>query len=496
MPNAAASGQASHDASVGPCRDGRFSPSALPAAPISAMGLPLVVHLPPFYAGTLGLGLVTVGAIFMLARFWDVFTDPVLGILSDRYETRWGRRRHWIVLSVPIMLLSVYMIFMPPVAVTAAYLVFWLFVLYVGWTLLTISHMSWGAELTPDYHERSRVQGAREVALILGMVFVLTLPVLIEQMNPENLAQARVASMGWFVLILLPIAVALAVWRVPERPTQRPEHVPLKQAVQALIESRPLQVVLAADLLGGVSGGLVASMFLFLAEDALKLGSYSSLMLLGYFISGVCFIPLILFVARRFGKHKTAAVSAIFNAVTVPLILIVPPGEPVVALAVWALLGVNMAAGPFLFRSLMADVADHDAVVTRQQRTGLFYSLLTSTSKVGAAFAIFIAYSLLDSIGFQAGGENSTAVLDSLRAVYVWQALHHQCGGGRAFSGSTRSTRTARSRTGASSNSAGSKRRRRRLRCARAHPQTRNPPASRRTEHHAAFFFRRRRDRL
>jgi len=421
MPNAAASGQASHDASRPLSRWTLFA-FALPAAPISAMGLPLVVHLPPFYAGTLGLGLVTVGAIFMLARFWDVFTDPVLGILSDRYETRWGRRRHWIVLSVPIMLLSVYMIFMPPVAVSAAYLVFWLFVLYVGWTLLTISHMSWGAELTPDYHERSRVQGAREVALILGMVFVLTLPVLIEQMNPENLAQARVASMGWFVLILLPIAVALAVWRVPERPTQRPEHVPFKQAVQALIESRPLQVVLAADLLGGVSGGLVASMFLFLAEDALKLGSYSSLMLLGYFISGVCFIPLILFVARRFGKHKTAAVSAIFNAVTVPLILIVPPGEPVVALAVWALLGVNMAAGPFLFRSLMADVADHDAVVTRQQRTGLFYSLLTSTSKVGAAFAIFIAYSLLDSIGFQAGGENSKAVLDSLRAVYVWPA--------------------------------------------------------------------------
>ncbi|MBO6634233.1 MAG: MFS transporter, partial [Parvibaculum sp.] len=395
---------------------------ALPAAPISAMGLPLVVHLPPFYAGTLGLGLVTVGAIFMLARFWDVFTDPVLGILSDRYETRWGRRRHWIVLSVPIMLLSVYMIFMPPVAVSATYLVFWLFVLYVGWTLLTISHMSWGAELTPDYHERSRVQGAREVALILGMVFVLTLPVLIEQMNPENLAQARVASMGWFVLILLPIAVALAVWRVPERPTPTPVHVPFKQAVKALVESRPLQVVLAADLLGGVSGGLVASMFLFLAEDALKLGSYSSLMLLGYFISGVCFIPLILFVARRFGKHKTAAASAIFNALTVPLILLVPQGNAVAALTVWALCGVNMAAGPFLFRSLMADVADHDAVVTRQQRTGLFYSLLTSTSKVGAAFAIFIAYSLLDSIGFQAGGENSQAVLDSLRAVYVWPA--------------------------------------------------------------------------
>ncbi|ABS64219.1 major facilitator superfamily MFS_1 [Parvibaculum lavamentivorans DS-1] len=422
MTNAASKGPADARGAQGPLSRWTLFAFALPAAPISAMGLPLVVHLPPFYAGSLGLGLTVVGTIFMLARFWDVFTDPVLGILSDKFETRWGRRRHWIVLSVPIMLLSVYMIFMPPVAVTAFYLIFWLFVLYVGWTLLTISHMSWGAELTPDYHERSRVQGAREVALVLGMVLVLTLPVLIEQTNPENLAAARVASMGWFVLILLPIAVGLAVWKVPERPTTAPAHVPMRQAIRALVQSRPLQVVLAADLLGGVSGGLVASMFLFLAEDALKLGQYSSLMLLGYFISGVCFIPLILAVSRRLGKHKTAAASAVFNALTVPLILLVPQGNAMMALGVWVLCGVNMAAGPFLFRSLMADVADHDTVITRQQRTGLFYSLLTSTSKVGAAFAIFIAYSLLDSIGFQAGGENSQSVLDSLRAVYVWPA--------------------------------------------------------------------------
>ena len=78
---------------------------AIPAIPISAMGLPLVVYLPPFYA-ELGLGTGIVGSLFMFARFWDVFTDPVLGILSDRFETRWGRRRHWIVISVPIMMVS------------------------------------------------------------------------------------------------------------------------------------------------------------------------------------------------------------------------------------------------------------------------------------------------------------------------------------------------------------------------------------------------------
>lgn len=405
-----------------PLSRGTLLAFAFPAAPISAMGLPLVVHLPPFYAGTMGLGLTVVGSIFMLARFWDVFTDPVLGIVSDRFETRWGRRRHWIVLSVPIMLVSVYMIFMPSTPVSPTYLVFWLFVLYAGWTLLTISHMSWGAELTPDYHERSRVQGARELLLILGMVFVLALPAVIELMNPENVASARVASMGWFVLILLPISVAIAVWKVPERETPRPEHVPFGQAVKVLVENRPLRFVLLADLISGVSGGIVASLFLFLAEDALKLGKFSSALLLCYFISGVLFIPLILWISRHFGKHRTAAGSALFNAVTVPLILLIPEGHPGMALGAFLLFGVNMAAGPFLFRSIMADVADHDTVQTKQTRTGLFFSLLTSTNKIGAAVAIGLTYMMLDVVGFVPGGENTVAALDGLRAVYVWPA--------------------------------------------------------------------------
>ncbi len=129
-------------------------------------------------------------------------------------------------------------------------------------------------------------------------------------------------------------------------------------------------------------------------------------MLLGYFISGVSFIPVMLWISRRLGKHRTAAWSALFNAVTIPLILVVSPWRrnAGAALGVWILLGVNMAAGPFLFRSIMADVADHDTVRTGQQRTGLFYSMLTMTNKIGVAVAIFGGYTMLDMIGFTPRG--------------------------------------------------------------------------------------------
>ncbi len=396
---------------------------SLPASPISALGLPLVVHLPPFYAKEMGLGLALVGFLFMIARFWDVFTDPVLGILSDKFETRWGRRRHWIVLSVPILMLSAYMIFLPSGEVNGVYLMFWMFILYVGWTLLTISHLSWGAELTPAYYERSRVHGAREIALILGMVFVLTLPVFAHLIFPEESEPHAVTLMGLFIIIMLPLTVAVAVFGVKERKTPPPQHVPWKQAVKLLATSKPLQIILAVDLISGISGGIVASLFIFLASDALKLGSASDAMLLVYFISGVTFIPLIMILSRKFGKHKSVAFSALFSGATLPLILLIPEGNVPMAMACWVALGVNMGAGPFLFRSIMADVADHDAVQSGQQRTGLFYSLLTMTNKVGHAVAIGIAYAALDLIGFQAGGENSPEVIAGLKAVYVWPAF-------------------------------------------------------------------------
>ncbi len=397
---------------------------SLPAVPIAALGLPLVVHIPPFYAKITGLELTAIGALFMLIRFWDVFTDPVLGILSDRFETKWGRRRHWIVISVPIVMLSVYMIFMPPFEVVGAtYLLGWMIVLYIGWTLLTISHMSWGAELTPSYNERSRVQGAREIALILGMVAVLSLPIVIEQMAPADLDHARVAAMGWFVVILLPIMVFVATRFVGERDTPRPDHVPFAETLRVLSRNHPLRIVLICDLLGGIGGGLVASLFIFLVEDTLKLAALSGIMLLCYFLAGVLCIPIWIKFSERFGKHKATAFSAIFSGVTIPLIFLIPEGNAMVALICWIIFGLNMAAGPFLYRSIMADVADHDAITSGQQRTGLFYSLLTSTNKIGAAFAIFIGFFLLDQAGFVAGGENSQEVLDQLRFIYVVPAV-------------------------------------------------------------------------
>lgn len=393
---------------------------ASPAAPIAAMGLPIAVYLPPFYATEMGLGLATVGWVFMLARFWDVFTDPVLGLLSDKYRTRWGRRRHWIVASLPVMLVATYMLFIPTAPVTATYLLMWMVILYIGWTLLTLSHMSWGAELTPDYNERSLVQGWREGSLILGMLLVLITPAVIDYIGPEDVGTARVAAMGWFVIILLPIAVLAAVTLVGERDVPEPKHVPFREAIGVLLRNSPLRRLLAADLANGIGSGTMAALFIFVAADVLQMGAWSSAILLAYFAAGVIFVPLMIKLSYIFGKHQTLAASAVLNGLGLPLIYIVGPGDVLMMVIFTAMFGINLGAGSFLLRSVMADVADHDEVETGNQRTGLFFSLLTMTGKVGAALAVGVTYYLIDTFGFVPRGDNTQAALDGVRATFVW----------------------------------------------------------------------------
>ena len=89
-----------------------------PGLPLAALGLPLYVYLPGFYAEQLGLGLSAVGAVLLIARLFDVVSDPIVGAISDRYHIRQTRRKALMVLGVPILMLGVEFLFRPAAPVS------------------------------------------------------------------------------------------------------------------------------------------------------------------------------------------------------------------------------------------------------------------------------------------------------------------------------------------------------------------------------------------
>jgi glycoside/pentoside/hexuronide:cation symporter, GPH family len=192
---------------------------ALPAIPMAALGLPLAVFVAPYYITHIGIEATVVSAVFMIVRLADVIFDPLYGFVADHTRTRWGRRRHWLVIATPVLMLSVWMFFVPPETASWLHMAFWVTIIYLGYSVITIAHASWGAELSAAYHERSRIQAWREFAVVAGMICVLLIPAVLENFF-EPTTGDTVASMGWFIIIILPITVAIAI-TVPERDVPR-----------------------------------------------------------------------------------------------------------------------------------------------------------------------------------------------------------------------------------------------------------------------------------
>ncbi|MBV8337460.1 MAG: MFS transporter [Alphaproteobacteria bacterium] len=394
---------------------------ALPAVPTAALALPLTVYVAPFYALQAGLGTGLVGVLFFAVRIVDIAFDPLIGLAGDRVETRWGRRRPWLVGIVPPMLVALFAFFNPPARADARYLTLCLLAVYFGFSVLTINHTAWGAELSGAYHERSRIAGARQIAFIGGMLLVLILPAILELWFGAG-AREKVSAMGWFVIAALPLAVGSAVALTGE-----PRHAPAGDlgflaAGRWLRKSGVLRRVLCADLTIGLATSITAALYVFLAERTFAL-KHSSTLLLFYFIAGLAGAPVWTWLSYNFGKHRTLAGAALFGSATLPLFFLVPRNGTGGALAflLTTIFGLSYGAGPVLLHAIMGDVVDQETVETGNRRAGAAFALLTLTNKVGYALSVGIAYPLLDLIGFsgEAGVANPPEALIGILIVFV-----------------------------------------------------------------------------
>ena len=394
----------------------RLAAFSSPAVTMAALGLPVVIFLPPLYA-EVGLSLTLVGTIFMITRFFDVATDPVFGILGDRINTRWGRRRPALIASVPLVMAGVYLVFFPGEGASASGLLTALLVLYVGWTMFTLAHTAWASELSSDYNVRSRIMGTIHFFGLTGSIVVLMLPVILDYLSVEASMRDRAAIMGWFILLSMPILVGVAILSTNEPVRVAQTALAWKQAFGSILRNKPLRSLLAIDLLLGIQGGINGSVHFFFVGSVLGMPEYASTYLIVLFVTGLLCVPLFVQISYRLGKHMTLAAAVLITAVGTISLFFIPPGAFWMTFILFMFVGVNIGAKDFLMRSMMADVIDRDRVETGVDRSALYYSMLTLTAKIGLAASVGIIYPMLDLVGFDPAGINDEATLTGVRVV-------------------------------------------------------------------------------
>lgn len=392
-----------------------------PCLPLAALGLPLVVYLPEYFTGEIGLSLTAVGTAFMAVRLLDMAFDPFIGGVMDRTRTRWGRFRVWFAIGVPILMLATWMLFMAKPGVGVAYLWIGLLIIYAGFSISTLSHMSWAAVLTPDYDQRSRVYGWWQTANVIGIILVLALPPLLFQWRGATHAEG-VQAMGLFIIVLLPITVLLSLLMVPEpQITSKPDRAGIREYL-GLFKRSSVQRILIVDILNGTGPAITGALFFFYFQ-ALKDFDRgpAGLLLLVYFIGGLLGAPVWMWISYRLGKHLTLAISGLFYASIQIAIVLMPSANFPIAAACMLLAGLSYSASAFLLRAMMADVGDEERLDSGVDRTGLLYALLTGTVKIGSALAVFVTFRGLDMAGFQTqpGAVNSEGSLLALQLMFT-----------------------------------------------------------------------------
>jgi Na+/melibiose symporter-like transporter len=372
---------------------------AAPCLPLAALGLPLVVYLPEFYVSELGLSLGAVGAAFLIVRLIDIMFDPFIGGLMDRTRTRWGRFRPWLAAGAPLVMAGAFALFMAKPGIGPLYLWFWLIVVYAGYSMMVVSHTAWGAVLSTDYRERSRVYGWWQSGNVVGMILVLTLPPIIALAFKGDHA-AGIRSMGWFVVLLIPLTVLLASRAVGEPAAPVVRHASGLKQYFGLMKRSSVRKLLIADLLMGLAPGIAGALFFFFFERIKHFDrTEAGLLLLIYFVAALAGAPLWPILAKRIGKHHALAVASVLYAAVQICAVLTPAGNTVAGMLILVLAGIPYAAAPLLVRAMMADIGDEERLASGADRTGLLYAIVNGTVKLGHAFAIG-AFPLLALFGF------------------------------------------------------------------------------------------------
>jgi Na+/melibiose symporter-like transporter len=398
---------------------------AAPCLPLTGVGLPLIVYLPPYYAGTLGLDLALTGIIFSAVRWIDLPLDIVFGHGIDRTDTKWGRFRPWMVIGGLVMMAGLALVFFAEPGLSPLRAFLGLLLMYTGYSAAAVAHTSWGQALSTDYHERSRIFGWWQGTNMIALMGLLAVPPLVNALGPrwglEPSTALGVHAMGWVLLaLMLPALLAVS--------TGVPDGAPLHASphgwgdVKTALKRPLLQRLLLIDLLATLPAGFGGALLVFFFEAARGFSQADArLLLLFYFAAGLIGAPLWGWVARRTSKHMAVAWAIGSYAVLHMGLVLAPNAGFWVAAAGMLLAGIPAVAPPFLVRAMLADVTDAETLATGRSNAGLYYAVLVGVQKLGYAIPVGLAYAVLDAVGFDAklGAANTQSAIDGLVMLFL-----------------------------------------------------------------------------
>jgi len=364
---------------------------ALPAFSLAMLGLPLYIYLPTFYTQYVGLSTLEVGLVLFFARTLDLIFDPLIGSLSDRFA-----KRKMMMLLGMLTLLTGFLALSYPQA-TWTWLLTFSFIAYSGWSLMSIPYLALSAELAKTYHDNTRLASTRELFTIVGLVSALVIPYLL---NTAENAQATIQLMLIIVTLTLPI-LFLIFYKKIEEPQRLSKAMGFISGLKLIWTHDPdARSLFLAFLSNSLANALPATLFLFFVSYVLKTPEQTGAFLILYFISGLCALPVWLYLSKIWGKKKTWISSMVFASLAFSFVPLLGSGDTFYFMIITLLSGLCLGADMALPAAIQADIAQKFEK-TGNSLTGVLFGFWAMLTKFSLALAVGISFGILGLVGFE-----------------------------------------------------------------------------------------------
>ncbi len=352
------------------------------------------MYLLKYSTDVLGVAPAAMGMIFMVSKFWDAISDPLAGYLSDRTETRWGRRRPWMLAgALPVCVIG----------------------FYTTMTVYNMPHDALGAELSSDYAERNRIFGIKRAVFGLGTVGVFAVIGLIADSDaPRDLALvfAAVTAVATLVLLVVP------VFFLKERPEfqGRGARLPFK-AVMDVLRNRHARLLVGMYFLQQIGIGGISLMVAYWSDYVLGDAKFLSTIMMSLFFASIVGIPFWIRLGHTYEKRSLGLVSMGIVGAALASIGLVPEGGFEITIVIAAIAGFAIACLDVILPSIQADVIDFDEYRTGERKEGVYFAVWHLAAKLATGIAAAIVGFVLQAVGFEANAAQTPATTEAIRIV-------------------------------------------------------------------------------